>query len=143
MSAPTSWLWDHLVRSGYVSEGGSTRRARLKTCPAGCKSWVLTGLTGVICAVDARVDPEPLSELGEALALLEGRSTVALHHEGGQYVLNLRGHDDIRARPAGTAEREDVLRQHRCRTALPSGALVAATSFVKTEPAPVGDEPPF
>lgn len=143
MSAPTSWLWDHLVRSGYVSEGGSTRRARLKTCPAGCKAWVLAGLTGITGAVDARVDPEPLSQLGEAVALLEGRGTVSLHHEGGRFVLDLRGASEIKYGPAGTQEREDVLRQHRCRTPPPEGALVAASTFVKKTPQPVGDQPPF
>lgn len=139
------WLLDHLVQSGHVTESGLTRKARVRSCPGRCGQQLLSGLDDpATCALEVRVDPVPLSPLGEALAVVEGRYTVALHREAGRLVLDPRSPYDIAARPAGTGDREDVMRQHRCGDPPPTGALAAPSTHPEAGPqTPVDDEPPF
>lgn len=137
-----SWLLDHLIRAGHVTETGLARRARIRTCE--CGERVLAGLDAEVCAFEVHADPMPLTALGEALALIDGRRTFAVHHEGGRYVLDWRDGHSITEAPAGTQPREDVLRGHRCRTSPPTGSQVAPSSFVKSTPPLPADAPaPF
>ena len=139
----TSWLLDHLIRAGHVTETGATRRARIRTCPS-CHEPILIGLDADSCAIEAHVDPTPLTALGEALAVVEGRWTWALRREGTRYVLDPRDHHDIAWAPAATVARTDVLRAHRCHTDPATGALTAPTSFAEAAPAlPADATPPF
>lgn len=136
------WLTDHLIRAGYMSETGSTRRLRLRSC-RGCGEKVANGLDDVICAFEVDADPVPLSPLGEALAMLEGRRTVAVHREGDRYVLDQRDAEHVAKRPAGSGTREDVLRLHSCGTPPPAGVLAAASTFAEVPVPPTGSEAPF
>lgn len=139
MSSST-WLRDYLIRAGHMTEKGLTRRAQIRHC-ARCGLALLTGLDAEMCALEAVCDPSPLSPLGEALALVEGRRTWALHSEGGRWVLNPREEDQIIAEPATSRPRQDVLRQHRCGTPPP---LTAPSTFPETKPpTPTGSVPPF
>lgn len=139
-----AWLLQQLVETGRMTETGVTRRARPRRCPT-CQTIVIVGLNDDQCAFEIHADPQPLSALGEALALLEGRMTVALAHEGGRWVLHRRDDFQIRGRPAGTTPRWDVLRTHTCHTPTPTGPTTAASTHPSTtrEPLPANAPPPF
>jgi hypothetical protein len=138
-----SWLLNHLITAGHVTETGISRRARIRTCRT-CSTHTLVGLDNDRCAFEATVDPTPLSPLGEALAIVEGRRTLALHHEAGRYVLDPRAADHIADHPAGSRRREDVLREHRCDTAPPVDALTAPSTFLSAAAClPPGSPAPF
>lgn len=140
MTAPT-WLRDHLIRTGAMTEKGTTRRARYRHCR--CGLVILTGLTDPhTCAIEAHVDPHPLNPLGEALALLEGRYTVTARPEAGRFVLDDRDDLTIAARPAGTTLRADVLAEHRCGRPVPKGGR-GPSSFHAAHAAPLPTDPPF
>lgn len=150
MNAPMdTWLRDHLVRSGHLTETGISRRARLTPCPGSvggrrCPDLVLAGLDDDWAALEARTDPLPLSPLGEALAAVEDRATYALSRTGAGWMLDRRDHHKITYAPAGSRSRRDVVRQHRCGTPPPSGPLTAPSSFPETRPpTPAGGPPPF
>lgn len=138
-----TWLRDHLVRSGHMTEYGVARKARIRRCP-NCPHDVLVGLDADTCALEVHADPHPLSPLGEALALLQNRRTLHLRREGGGWVLDPRTDHDIAARPAGTGKRVDVLGQHHCATGPPPPQLRAPSSFPEAKP-PVSptERPPF
>lgn len=53
------------------------RSANLKPCPL-CRATVLAGLDADNAACPIRCDPTPLTEMGEAVALLQGRTTYDL-----------------------------------------------------------------
>lgn len=82
----------------------------LGTCPR-CRTEVLTGVTGRP-GIEVVLDPAPLDPVGELDAILDRRATVTRHTLGGQ--LTLRNGRQITDRPAGTRDRETVLREHRC-----------------------------
>lgn len=138
-----TWLRDHLIRSGHMTETGATRKARLRPCP-GCPHDVLVGLDDVMCALEVQADPVPLSELGEALAVLQGRRTFHLRREGSGWVIDRRDAADISAEPASTGRRTDVLLEHACSHGPPAPALRAASTFPETRPPVTASErPPF
>ena len=138
-----TWLRDHLIRSGHMTEDGVTRKARIRRCPH-CPRDVLVGLDSDICALEVHADPHPLSAIGEAVALLQNRRTLHLRRDGSGWVLDPRTDRDIAMRPAGTTNRLDVLGQHHCATGPPSPALQAPSSFPEAKP-PVRptERPPF
>lgn len=140
-----SWLLDHLIAAGHVTETGLTRRARIRTCRhVKCRDQVLVGLDSDICALEAACDPYPLSRLGEALALVDGRRTLTLRREGPGWVLDWRDAHEITSSPAESRPRRDVVRQHRCGTPRPAGDLLAPTTFPEVHPPePAGAVPPF
>lgn len=136
------WLVDHLVRTGHLTETGLSRRARIRTCS--CRQLVLAGLDDDTCALEVTCDPHPLSPLGEALALVEGRRTLALHRDGSRWVLDRRDSYDITAEPAGTKHREDVVREHRCTSGPPPAGLYGPSRYPEiTPPLPSNAAPPF
>jgi len=141
-AAPERWLLDHLIRTGHLTETGLSRRARIRTCP--CHQLVLAGLDEDICAFEVACDPNPLSPLGEALALVEGRRTLAVHRDRGRWVLDRRDHHDIAADPAGTKHREDVVREHRCTSPPPPHGMYTDSRFPETTPPlPADAQPTF
>jgi hypothetical protein len=135
-------LKEHLIRAGHLTESGLTRAARIRPCPD-CHADTLAGLDEDRCALESAVDPVPLGTLGEAVALLQGRNTLAVHRDGGRFILDRRHPLQIKARPAGATDREDVMAEHRCGAPVPD-QLAAATSFAETTPPlPAGSRPPF
>jgi hypothetical protein len=137
-----TWLRDHLIRTGRMTERGITRRARIRTCRR-CNADVLAGLDNFTGALEVAADPVPLSPLGEAVALAKGHRTFALHQEAGSWVLDRRDDEHIAHHPAGTRTHEDVVPSHVCGTAW-TGPLTAPTRFPETRPpAPTGSTPPF
>lgn len=77
-----------------------------------CRADTLRGLDDMWAAGPIEVDPTPLSAIGEALALLAGRRTVACEHWHGLRFTRRR-HWQITSRPAGTRGL-DIYAEHRC-----------------------------
>lgn len=137
-----TWLRDHLIATGAISERGTGRRARVRTCNR-CGASVLTGLTDPkVCAIDAQVDPAPLNQLGELLARAQRRYTVTARAEAGRYVLDDRDSFAIEGGPAGTRPREDVMAEHRCHQPIPDIGH-APSGFAPRERRPITHQPPF
>lgn len=133
---PRQWVGPHVAQ--WLAD--RTRHLTADRC-RGCRADILRGLNDDWCAWTIEVDPTPLSPLGEALARLAGRSTVACESWGGAGPkLSRRGHHQITGRPAGSG-RFDVLATHLCGApALPS----APSTFTKPNPSSdVDDVCPF
>lgn len=93
-----------------TTHNGIGRRAQARVC--GCGAIILVGLDADRCAGEARVDPTPLTAVGEALAIMTGRSTYLLRTVG-------RPELDHRSRwHIGGASADDVavLAEHACGT---------------------------
>lgn len=110
-----------------------TRHIQAERCPD-CRADILRGLNDTVAASSIDVDPTPLSALGEALAILAGRSTVACESWGGSGArFTRRGHHQITSRPAGTF-RGDVYATHLCgSTPLPSIPSTFAKPAARTD----------
>ena len=138
----STWLRDHLIAAGHLTETGLSRRAKIRACS--CKTLILAGLDSDICALEASCDPQPLSALGEALAHLEHRRTFTLRRDGKGWVLDWRDAHHIAGSPATSQPRSDVVREHRCGTPPPAGALTAPSTFPEIAPPPPAHAaPPF
>lgn len=104
-----AWLQTYLELVGLWNTDGIGRAARGRRCRT-CREYILVGLDADRCALPVAVDPDPLSRLGEAAALLAGRSTFSLRFLSGRLELDHRGHFEIR----GELKRFDVLALHVC-----------------------------
>lgn len=104
-----AWLQRHLEDRGLWDTDGVSRAARARRC-RDCRRYVLTGLDADRCALPVAVDPDPLSVLGEATAILAGKTTFALRFLSGRLELDHRGHFELRSPP----RRLDVLAGHAC-----------------------------
>jgi len=104
-----------------------------------CKGDVLAGLDEDKCALAAVVDPTPLSPLGEALALMDGRKSYELKRHNSGLALWYRHAWHISRFPA--SDQVIVLSDHRCGSAKLPGVEI------KPLPGKVGlpydAEPPF
>jgi hypothetical protein len=129
------WLVRHLETIGAMGNDRIGRGARPARCRH-CSCSILTGLDGDRAAGVARVDPLPLAPMGEALAILAGRSTYALHVGAGRCELQIRDQWQIAGTPAGT--RYDVMAAHVC-----GGPNLPEAPTVNRPPTPLPDEPPF
>ncbi len=145
MSIP-KWLQIHLEAKGLWDQDGVSRAARARRCK-GCRRYVLVGLDGDRCALPVAVDPEPLSALGEAAALLTGRTTYRLAFLSSRLELDARDRYQIRGDAAGrTGPQHDVLAAHACGTTpLPEAdhRLGAPSALTFDAPARRLVEPPF
>lgn len=122
------WLRQHLINTGRWNIDGINRAARARTCTH-CPQILLAGLDDPRCAGPATVDPTPLSPLGEALALIDGRTTYTLTRRGNHLELDHRNQWTITAHPAGTQPGVDIVAEHRCSTPEPSPPLILASSI--------------
>lgn len=121
---------------------GISRRARTRTCH-GCHAEVITGFDDEDGGYPEIADPQPLNELGEAVAILEGRHTATLNPYRDGRAINRRPTDSIRRRPAGRTTFEDVLREHVCNTP-PVPPPLRAPSRLNPKPTTrTGSIPPF
>jgi hypothetical protein len=82
-----------------------------RRCPA-CRRMTVEG-ADARTGLPVRAESQPLSKLGEALALLAGRGTFSLQRIGGQLEIAGRDQFSIRGQPAGT-KGVDVLVRHDC-----------------------------
>lgn len=95
--------------SGYVTILDNSRRASGHAC--GCGAAVLAGVDNDRCGLNATVDPTPLSQAGEWLAVLAGRTTYELA-DGRLY---RRDRWTIATPPRGA-----TVAGHRCRDPIPA-----------------------
>lgn len=108
-----TWLQRHLEDRGLWDTDGVGRAARARRCRT-CRSYVLAGLDADRCALPVAVDPDPLSRLGEAAALIAGRTTYSLRFRSGRLELDDRSQYEIRGDAGREAPRRDVLAGHVC-----------------------------
>lgn len=132
-----------LVRAGLMDEEtGATRKAKAARCGK-CNRVIMRGLDSDFGSRLVEADPEPLTALGETLALLSGRGTVSLRWLGDRYEMHRRDHFHIRGSPAGT-NGIDVLVIHDC--ALAVGFPLPGRESTLRDDIPVNhspDKPPF
>jgi hypothetical protein len=136
MIAP--WLQAHLEATGAWDNDGISRHAKSRRCSS-CGMWVLAGLDDPRCAGPAVVDTEPLNALGEAVALLTGRTTYTLARRGNHIELDHRNPWAIAANnPEG-----DVVAEHTCRTTTPPLQLAPTRLRPPTRRQELADDPPY
>jgi hypothetical protein len=120
-----TWLRRHLAQTGTMIDG-VTRSARIQTCKT-CHRTVIRGFTDEPCSILATCDLAPLSNLGEAVALMQGRMTFDLTYRGGRLEIDLREADHIQGSPPETPgwwrAKSDVLAEHRCNNNDPLPAI--------------------
>lgn len=128
-------LWDRVLARGEVG-GPIVRAAGAGRCKA-CEAFLIQGLDGDQCALDARADADPVSALGEAHARILGLRTYELWRTKGAWNLELRDMGAIRRRPAGSGV-VDVLAEHLCGLILDHAELRNPPRQITTD-----TEPPF
>lgn len=108
------WLARRLDAAGLMDiSTGAMRSARVAICPT-CQARVFRGINADWGGWSVDADLEPLSALGEALALMAGRTTLELRWLGNRYELDGRDPFRISGAPAGTRAGLDVLLAHEC-----------------------------
>lgn len=141
MTTPTpAWLRRHLADQGHIDiDSGATEAARITRCGR-CRrpTWVALEPRGL----SRRLDLQPLTALGEALAILNGRTTCGMYREAGALRIESRTTDRIRGHPAASPG-TDVLLEHRCQDP-PINLPRTGTSITwPVTPPPATDQPPF
>lgn len=126
-----TWLRDRL--------GGPTRRGvTVRRCRA-CRASILEGWDGDQLAVRATVDPDPVTALGEALALLAGRSSYELRSYTAGMALHQRDRWQITGR---NADQHFVLVDHEC-DAVPLPHRIVSIPVQPKGKVRSDDKPPF
>lgn len=113
--------------------GGNLRTAGLRACR--CGAPVLAGLDADRAALTATCDLAPVDEIGELIALSQGRATYDLVGNTRQKEIEYRYEWNIKAR-----RRYPVLAAHKCGAPLPA---VSTTKVIKNEPEADNDRCPF
>lgn len=139
------WLQQHLENCGLWNVDRVSRTVHAARCKK-CRRMLYTGLDADLIAGVARVDPDPISATGEAVAHLLGLRTYSLRWQLDSLTLDLRTHFEIRGHPAGTVHQAgrpppyDVVAEHRCDVlALPGVESVHNTPRIPDYNAP----PPY
>lgn len=115
-----------------AKQGGILRAASLNTCR--CGAPLLQGLDADRAALTAIVDIQPIDEIGEAVALVQGRRTYDLVGGYQRKELEYRYEWNIKKK-----RRYPVLAEHRCGQPLHHHA----TPTLETERTPADENPPF
>lgn len=116
-----------------ASQGGILRAASISVCQK-CGAPILAGLDSDRCAIHAKVDITPVDELGETVALMQGRYTYDLIGNWQRKELEYRYSWNINA-----PRRYPVLVEHRCGEPIPFPARNESRGLNSELP----DEPPF
>ncbi|MBA9003752.1 hypothetical protein [Thermomonospora cellulosilytica] len=111
--------------------GDTSRAATLRLCRK-CRAPVIVGLDADRAARTAYCDPTPLTELGEAVAVMQNRRTYDLMSGPSRKELSPREADHIRK-----PRLYPVLAEHKC------GAPLAAFAVPAPARQDIDDEPPF
>lgn len=96
-----------------AKSGGNLRAVGVRGCR--CGAQVLAGLDADRAALTAIVDLAPICEMGEALALLQGRPTYDLVGDSRKKELEYRYEWNIKAR-----RRYPVMTAHKCGAPIPA-----------------------
>lgn len=125
----------------WAVPGNAARTARPTNCEE-CGQYVLRGLTRDKGGIAVDCEPEPLSPLGEVMALLSGLITYESVWLWGTHTINWRDRYAIASHSAGDGI--DVLIAHDCkRSRLQDFPRMRSVQSVRTVTAPLPDEPPF
>jgi hypothetical protein len=126
----------------WAVPGSAHRAARPTNCES-CGRYVLRGLNRDKGGIAVDCDPEPLSPLGEALALLAGFITYESQWFGGQHTISWRDRYAIASHQAGDGI--DALIGHHCDRPELAGDFPRMRSVhsYRSVTAPLPDEPPF
>lgn len=124
----------------------STKGIRAHWCH-NCRAPILTGYDADVCAFIVHVDVTPITAIGEALALIEGRhSHEILTPLSGPHKIRRRTATAIKNRPAGTPKQIfgswDVVLTHQCHNPTPA-ALIAPSTLTTQADEAANDECPF
>jgi hypothetical protein len=112
-----------------------TWRLTIMTCPK-CGALVMQGRDGGPVIHIVTVDPGPISQLGEAMALVDGRNTYDLYRVNGGLELHPRSAAHVRA-----GHKRPVVTDHRCGAEpLPAADLPPPP---RAKPEPQSFVPPF
>lgn len=133
MNVP-KWLKD---RIGVPTRGRGCKATKCLVC----QQSILAGLDEDQMAMPALVDPIPLSPLGEALALMDGRHTYKLARHKQGLALWRRTHFNIRAHPA--SEETIVVADHKCGGPKFPAVEIQSLPARSKKGLPYDDEPPF
>ena len=130
MTAKTmpTWLADQLIADGVMNQARITRTAKPRTCPH-CHAPVLAAIDDIV-AHRINLDPIPVNALGEAVAILTGRTTYGIFY--GEPVQ--RDSTEIAYRPADI---RPIYATHHCH----APPLPPETKFIAlTRPTPTADD---
>lgn len=108
MTPIPTWLQAHLEKTGAANTDGVRRAIRATTC-RDCGAGILTGLDADRAALPVVVDVDPVTELGEVLALAAGRVSYNLRIGNGACELDRRDRHTISA-----PRRYRVVVSHEC-----------------------------
>jgi hypothetical protein len=99
----------------------SALHAVIAGCPR-CRCLVIRALDAPVAAFDIRLDPEPLTEIGELTALLDGRMTYDL--------LPIAGHHEIANRDQWRMRqrKHPVLATHKCPGRIPANTRIQTST---------------
>lgn len=111
-----AWLQRHLEQTDRWDADGIRRAASNSRC-RDCRAPILTGLDADRVALVARCDPQPVSPIGEVIALATGRPTYNLSYTAGRLQIDHRDQWRIASRHR---DRGHVLAEHRCHSPLPT-----------------------
>lgn len=131
--------------SGRVGEwavpGNAGRTARPRNCES-CGRYVLRGLDREYGGLNTDCDPEPLTPLGEVMALLAGMRTFESKWFAGQHTISYRDRYAIASHIAG--DEIDVLIAHDCqRSELIALPRMRSVQSVRVVTAELPIDPPF
>jgi hypothetical protein len=117
-----------------AKQGGILRTAHLSQCPK-CRAPILRGLDAERAALLATVDIKPIDEIGEVIALTQGRHTYDLVGSRDRKELEYRYEWNIKSK-----RRYPVHAAHKCGTPpLPAPPPPPAKYVLET----ADDRPPF
>jgi len=118
---PADYSTPHWVRAYETQTGAAVRLSGGKAIPAPCprcRRWCLTGYDAPLCALQAWVDPSPLTLALEGAAVVLGRTTYRLWGAAGRWELAWRiaPGTPVIGRPT-PADACTVLAEHVCNSA--------------------------
>ena len=134
------WLTQHLIESGAITTDSASRNARAQHCRQ-CGTLVLRGLDEQHCAFDTTVDINPVTHIGEIIALARGKRSYFLLREAtssghSTWTINRRElHHHQANKPA------IIVVEHRCGTQTPKEHL--DTQRADNKPEGHNEQPPF
>jgi hypothetical protein len=132
---------DHIATTTGLDHRVVSRKARRDRCK-GCGAPILRGLDADLLAIDVKVDNVPLTPLGEVVARRAGLGTWVLSPNPPGLSVNCREDFSIRAKPAGSLYRADVVPGHQCRRRW-FAACVSESHLPRPPTNSAGGRPPF
>lgn len=140
MNLPAHVL-EHIAATTGIDHTVVSRKARRDHCRR-CGGQILRGLDADLIASDTRIDPVPLTPLGEMVARRAGLGTWTLSPVPPGLAINIRDEAAFSLKPAGTIPRTDIVPGHQCGRQWFPGCLT--TSHLPKPPTiSRNDEPPF